>query len=132
MSFLFTLVLKFSIEEELVSSVSIYIGAAPFNCVGATAVSKEVDATLKEEASVLPNNIFLTLIKLLPFIVTVPPGKITLGVKSDITGLKWEKSCLKENSDLMYPWASTEDLFEDIIPAKDKVSNGWDPVCKDA
>jgi hypothetical protein len=31
MSFLFTLVLKLNIEEELVSSVSIYIGAAPFN-----------------------------------------------------------------------------------------------------
>ena len=73
------------------------MGAAPFSWAGATAVNEEVDTTLKEEASVLPKRIFLTFIKLLPFKVTVPPGKITLGVKSDISGLKWEKSCLKEN-----------------------------------
>ena len=88
MSFLFTLVLKLNIEEELVSSVSIRIAAAPFKLIGATAVIKEVETGLKEVASVLPKNIFLTLIKLLPFIVTVAPGKMTLGVKSVITGLK--------------------------------------------
>jgi hypothetical protein len=79
------------------------IAAAPFKLVGATAVSKEVETGVKEAASVFPKRILLTFIKLLPFIVTVAPGNITLGVKSVIAGLKCEKSCFKENSDLMYP-----------------------------
>jgi hypothetical protein len=83
-----TLVLKLKIEEEVVSSVSMKIAAAPFSVVGAIAVNKELETGVNEEASVLPKRILLTFIKLLPFIVTVAPGKITLGVKSVIAGLK--------------------------------------------
>ena len=64
MSFLFTLVLKLNIEEELVSSVSIRIAAAPFKLIGATAVIKEIETGLKEVASVLPKNIFLTFLEM--------------------------------------------------------------------